>query len=593
MRIIKGVFGAASVTGLIFGLTGCSGSSSSSGDVLNVSGVLNLGVGSQSIQKVQTLAVSEDSVSAMSVNLASYKVSCATTTAPVQTATATVNSDGSFTVTIPGATGQPLACFLVDSQGNKAADFLIADSSKKDLNGNAQTSSTTSFKKDANLGTINFDPNAGEVTVPATNIASVVAPVTVTASQVFDPTGAWTIGAVDFTLPSGAKGPCSGGGNQCHGPTSGQDIYLKLWKGVQTSDNSGVYGLQVWQGQNQFTTCGSKIGLTTAMKTALGVDFSSYGNTVDDVFSIASSVPAFADPISNTTSDVTLTDGWKMSTAKTLYQMTPDCGPKDITIGGTTYSNAWVCGPDSTNNSYQAQLGGGCSDSSGNPVNVNDWSGIQCNAPTTDSNGIQSSSCTGTASVNNQSISVSCTNKWAIVNGSGSVIANGVFDWSKLAQIPAGTSCSDNTKFTGASEALKIAQLQCYANYYWQSGMEQVNACLPRVDMDWSAVLAANFAKVDQVRPQGLIFFEKYQPFSDGTGGSMMTRQEHYDGVQVGSSWVNCHVVEVGGLNIKKVSDTKLLATYQSSTITTSILKPACLAKFAGARETYMFYLNK
>jgi len=74
----------------------------------------------------------------------------------------------------------------------------------------------------------------------------------------------------------------------------------------------------------------------------------------------------------------------------------------------------------------------------------------------------------------------------------------------------------------------------------------------------------------------------------------LLTRQEHYQGVNVdGTSWVNCRVVEVGGLSVKKISATKLLATYQSSLITTSTTKPACMAAFNGTRETFMFYLNK
>ncbi|MDG0817656.1 hypothetical protein [Bdellovibrio svalbardensis] len=580
---------------MVFGLTGCSGgsSSSSSGDALNVSGVLSLGNSAQGLEKVQSFAQLEEAVSAMSVTLSSYKVSCSTNTTPVQTATASVGSDGSFNVSIAGATGQPLTCFLVDSNGNKAADFLISDSSKKDLNGNAETKSTTAFKKDANLGTIDFDPNAGEVTVPASNISSVVAPVTVAAAQVFDPTGAWTIGAVDFSLPNGTKAPCDSNDNTCHGPPSGQAIYLKLWKGSVIADSSDIYGLQVWEGQNSFSTCGSKIGLTPAMKTSLGVDFSANGGA-DSEFSFASSVANFADQISSQTGTVNLTDGWKMDTAKLQYDMMPNCAPHDVTIAGTTYSNAWVCGPDNSSN-YQAQLGGGCSDANGNPVNLNDWSGITCGSTSTSTSGIKTMSCSGNANINGTVKAVTCTNKWAVTDASYAVDANANFNWNDLnaSKISSGATCASIAN-GASSEALKIAQLQCYSQYYYQSGMERANACLPKVDMDWSATTAANFAIVDKIRPQGLIFFEKYSPFVDGTGGSLMTRQEHYEGVNVnGNSWVNCRVIEVGGLNIKKISATKLLATYQSSTITTSLTKPACLAKFNGARESYMFYLNK
>ncbi|WP_374079438.1 hypothetical protein [Bdellovibrio bacteriovorus] len=591
MKNAKRILQLCLVPAMGWSLSACTGSGGGSSlEALDVSGILSLGNSSQGLEKMQGLE--KDDFSTMSVNLALYKVTCATTTTPIQSATASVAADGSFTVSIVGAKGQPLSCFLVDADGDKAADFIISDSSKKDLNGNSETTSTAAFKENANLGTINFDPNAGEVTVPKTNIASVVDSTPAAAAQVFDPTGSWTIGSVDFTPPSGVKSPCAMNDQTCHGPPAGQAIYLKLWKGLVTADSSDIYGLQVWEGASSFSTCGSKIGLTSAMKTSLGVDFSANG-AADSEFSFASSVPNFLDQITSQTGTVNLTDGWKMSTATTQHDLHPNCAPHDISVGGVVYSNAWVCGPD-TNSLYQANLGGGCTDSTGTPVNLNNWSGIQCST-TTDANGIKTNSCSGNATVDGQSKAVTCTNKWVVTNSSYVVQPNGNFDWTSFSssKIASGATCASIAN-AGSSEALKIAQLQCYSEYYYRSGMERANACLPRVDMDWSSTTSANFAVVDKIRPQGLVFFEKYAPFPDGSGGSLMTRQEHFEGVNVdGTSWVNCRVIEVGGLTVKKVSDTKLLATYQSSTITTSITKPACLAKFNGTRESYVFYLTK
>lgn len=582
----------------VLALAGCGGGGSlASGDALNISGVLSLGNSSQSIEKVLAIvqARSEESVSIMSVDLSQYKVSCSTNSAPIHTAIASVASDGSFSVNIEGASGQPLSCFLVNANGDKAADFLISDSSKKDLNGNSEVSNQAAFKSNASLGTINFDPNAGEVTVPKSNIASAVANVATTATDVFDPTGSWTITAVDFTLPKGTKSPCTGGGgHNCDGPPDGQAIYLKLWKGAMISDNSDVYGLQVWQSQGQFNTCGGKIGLTNQIKNDLGVDFSANVGA-DTTFTFANSVSNFTDQVAGgAPQTVNLTDGWKMDIATSQHEIMPKCSPHDVTISNVTYANAWVCGPDD-NNRYQANLGGGCKDSNNNPVQLNDWSGMVCDQVVTSASGIKTSSCTGDKSIDGQLKTITCTNKWAVTDNTYAVQTGVEFNWSALnaSKISSGVSCASIAN-GGSSEELKIAQLQCYADYYWRSGMEQANACLPRVDMDWSATTSANFAMVDKIRPQGLIFFEKYKPLPDGSGGSLLTRQEHYAGVNVdGTSWVNCRVVEVGGLSIKKVSATKLLATYQSSLITTSTTKPACLAAFNGTRETFMFYLNK
>lgn len=592
----KTMFWALSALAMGALVSGCSNpSDDATTSPLAVTGVLSLSNTSSSLmqQKLGLQSISEEDLLSQSADLTQYTVSCATTTAPIKTGTGSVAADGSFSVNIDGGANQPMSCFLVDASGNKAADFLISDSSKKDLNGNAELSTTATFKDNASLGTINFDANAGEVTVPAANIASVLATTAPASASVFDPTGAWTIGAVDFTVPSGVKAPCASGDQSCKGPPEGQAIYFKLWKGLNSSDSSDVYGLQLWQSQSNYTSCGEKIGLTSAIKTQLGVDFSGNGSA-DDVFSFATSVASFSDSITNTTGTVNLTDHWKMDTAKTQWDIIPNCGPHDVTIGSTTYANAWVCGPDSSSY-YQVQLGGGCTDSSSNPVNLTDWSGITCGSSSTDADGVQSMSCSGTASISGVSKAVTCTNKWAVTNASYVVQPNASFNWNDLngSKIASGTTCS--TIANGASaESAKIAQLQCYANYYYQSGMSNSSACLPKVDMDWSATSSANFVKVDEIRPEGLIFFEKFNPFADGSGGTMLTRQEHYEGVQVnGNSWVNCRVIETGGLSFKKVSDTKMLATYQSATITTSLTKPACMAKFTGSRETYLFYLTK
>lgn len=569
--------------------------SSSSGSSLNITGLIDV---SNSSQSMSIDALTEDAVSAQNVVISDYTVTCATATTPVLYGTGAVGSDGSFSVNIIGGAGQPMSCYLVDAAGDRAADFLISDSSSKDLNGQNQVSGTATFNADANMGSITYDPNSGEVTVPSTNIAGVLDTAAVTGT-LFDPTGSWTIGAVDFTLPSGVKGPVAsscnqGGGSECNGPPSGQAIYMKLWKGIKTADSKDIYGLQLWNSESQATSCGNKIGLTSTIKTSLGVDFSANG-AADDVFTFATSVANFHDNITNLTGTVNLTEYWKMDTATSQYNINPNCGPHDVTIGGIIYSNAWVCGPD-LNSYYQVQIGGGCVNSSTNvPVQVTNWSGINTCTSSEDANGIKTNTCSGTTSVNSVSTAVTCTNKWAVTNASYAVLPGANFNWNDLnaAQIPSGTLCS-SASFTG-SVAKEIAQNQCYANYYWQSGFErESNTCLPKIDMDWSATTAADFVKVDKIRPNGLVFFEQFKPFSDASGGTMVTRQEHYAGVQVdGNSWVNCRVIDMGGLTIKKISDSKMIATYQSSQVTTSLTKPACLAKFTGARETFVFYLTK
>lgn len=581
------------------GLSGCSGlgSGSSGSSALSLSGTLSLAATSSSLSVMGSSKalynlgkISDDYVSVLTIDITTYTVKCVTTTPPIETGSGSIASDGKFTVSISGAKNQPIACYLVDAGGTRQADFIISDASHTDLNGQNQVSGTASYTKDASLGTVSFDPNSGEVTVPKANISAALASEVASTTTVFDPSGVWTIGVLDFSLPAGVNGPCTG--QNCKGPPDGQALYLKMWQGLKTSDSSKVFGLQLWESAAKASTCGGKVGLTSAIKSSIGVDFSANG-AADSPFVFASSVSSFHDQVSGTTGTVNLTNNWKMNTATTQWNITPNCGPRDISIGSVNYTNAWMCGPDS-GAKYQAQLGGGCQDSSGNPVNLENWGAITCGAMTVSSEGIREVNCSGTATINSTPTAVTCKNKWAVTDSSFSVLtSSGVnFDWSSMTQIPTGTPCSSISTATNSSQ---IAQLQCYAAYYDRSGMRQESsACLPQIDMDWSASSAANFVKVDDIRPSGLIFFEQFMPLSDGTGGSMVTRQEHFDGVHVnGDSWVNCRIVETGALSIKKISATKMLATYQESTVTTSTSKPACLAHFTGERKTFMFYLNK
>ncbi len=570
-------------------------SSSSTSTAIVVSGKINVSAGSQKAR-----AFDSEKLSALTVNLSSYSVTCATLTPPIQTGTAAMDSSGNFSINIPDSNGQPMSCHMVDATGVSVGDFLLTDSANKDMNGHDSVSSTIALHGNADLGTVNYDPDAKEVTVPKANVSSSLVD-TSTVATVFDPTGAWTISAADFTLPPGVASVCTGGGggggNNCDGPPAGQTIFMKLWKGAVVSSGADVYGLQLWENQASFNTCGGKVGLPAAQQTAIGVSFSQQGTANAD-FSFATSVNGFADLANNNIlTNINLTENWKMSNAKSQYNIQTACGPHDLTVGGVNYANSWRCGPDPTHsNHYQYQLGGGCFVSgTTTPINVDNWGNINCGAAVEDApTKVVTSTCTGTFTPSGgSSTAVTCSNKWVITDSSDVPLSNGAFDWTALngSQIPSGTLCSSG--LFPNTPAGDIARLQCYSNYYWQSGMSHnSNACMPRVDTDWSASTAADFVHVD-FRPSALVFFDQYRPNTDGNGGQILTRQERYNGVNVNGSWINCRVIESGGLSFKKISPTKLLAIYQSSSISTSTSKPACMAEFAGSHKMFMFYLNK
>jgi hypothetical protein len=583
--VIVFTFGAAA-------FSSCSKSSSdapASSSAISVSGTLSTTTTAAfSVSDMHPYAENGDSIN-NSLAVTDYTAVCATTTSPVLYGTGTVGADGKFSVSIVGGAGQPMSCFLVDSAGDKVADFLVEDTASKDLNGKSERTSTMTPSGNLDMDTVTFNPDTGEATFPKSNISTEIS--TTVASSVFDPTGAWTIGSVDFTLPSGVKALCTQAqedAHTCNGPKDGMTIYMKMWTGTKTTGGDAVYGLQLWQSQASYNTCGGKVGLSTAQKTSIGVDFSANG-AADAEFTFPSSV-TFNDSIVGGTSSPTLTDNWIMSTAVTQYDLFPGCeSVASVTLDSKVYTNAWRCGPDG-NGRYNIGLGGGCTDSAGKKVQVSNWTGISCpGGPTTISAGIYSQNCSGNTTISGVSTAVTCTNKWAVVNSSNVPLAAVSFDYNSMTKIASGVLCTDATL-----NPYPMARLRCQADYYYRSGLsESRDNCMPRVNMDWSATSATDFIHKD-FRPSGLVFFEQYKPFGDGSGGAMTTRQEHYDGAQVGGNeWVSCAVIDTGSLNLKKISDSKMLATYQSSVVTSSTAKPACLAKFSGKKETFVFYITK
>jgi hypothetical protein len=551
----------------------------------------------------KTTSIPEEQVVGSAINLATYKVACVIATTPPTFATSAVDASGNFSISIPNGTGQPMSCSLIDSNDTKVADFLIADSSTKSMDGSSTSyTNSATYKSDAALGTINYDSNAGEVTIPKSVIASLIDTSAATAPA-YDPTGLWTVKGIDFTLPKGAVGPCATGGDNCNGPVIDQPLYMKRWDGKRTADQSAVYGLQLWQSQATAKQCGDGttpfVGLSTSEKTAFGVDFSANA-AADAQFNFPTTIAAssgFKDGANGDSQNaVTLTarggitePAWQMSTATTRYQYTTGCGMKDLTKSGVTY-HAYACGPDNAAH-YMFNITGGCVNTSTSaPVQVSDWTGITSCTNTIDaSTGIRSNVCTGTSG----STAVTCTNTWLISTdaaGATPDLNNGDnFNWGTggMTTVAQGTACS-----SGALGALD--KLKCYSDYYWSSGLSNYSgACVPKIDTDWTATTAAAFINVNY-KPNGLIFFEEYKPFADGSGGTLTSRDTQFRGVQVSSNnYVSCQVIDTGALTLRKVSATKILAQYQSSQITTNTNKPACQAAFTGARKTFVFYMTK
>lgn len=556
--------------------------------------------------------IGEGPMASAAVDLSTHTLHCATSDIPPVEATGKIKSDGTFSIEIAGGVGKALNCNVLDSTGEAIASMLLSDSSNKDMNGNAQVNGSPAVSAAVTkLGAVNLDLTTGDVVVPASQVvdgngvsALVKGASIAAAGTPFDPTGLWQIKAVDFTLPKGVKSVCPAThdeNNDCNGPPADAKLYLNRLKGVAVSDGSAVFGMQVWHDEaqvqdpkGQMDSCGAMTGLSAADAAKAGVDLSAYG-AKNGAFAFATSI---TDPKTN--SAATVANGYQLSTATANYSMKA-CFPKAITSGGTTY-NAFVCGPDTAGNGspggrYNAGLGGGCVDSAGKSLSKMDWSKVNWNGSCTMSagsvTGFYKSVCTATY---DSTSTITCTNEFGVfsdaalataVNGSNGNPA--AFNYSGLSDVmTAGANCS-----TVTDDLMKV---RCYADYY-QQNVRGSTGCLPRVDMDWSATTAADFAKPN-FRPNSLVFMEKLN-YSDANTASMLTQQTQHWGVKVQNSsgqdqWVNCGVVEKGGLFFTKQSDTKILATYISATSTTSTDQPACVgASWNGQKDKFFFYLVK
>ena len=475
---------------------------------------------------------------------------------------------------------------------------MTSDAAHTDMNGNPTTQSTVAFTASADLGSIAYDPATGKATVPVENIQAAVAP-TPSASEVYDPSGEWTIAAVPYDLPKGYSALCAQNSQNCNGPPAGQLISLKQYRGVLSSDETTpVFGLQIWQGgEASRLACGTNIGMTHAEALAVGVDFSSTG--AEGSFTYASSVTI------NGTSHA-LTNDYQIAGASSQYSFQLGCGSQTITVGGVSQLG-WVCtgkAVDGTTSLYQASAGGGCVSAATNkPVEINgSWtvdSGPNACSSVDLGGGFSLQTCHGT--YNSQAIV--CTNEFGVFSNSSLSSGSAVvysssntatqFDWSSLTQIAQGTACDDSS-FSGHD----LQQAQCYVQYFQQNVDEHGSACLKRIDTDWSASTVANFIRKGN-NPRSLVAFNEFHPDPSGKGGAMRMEQTQIQGIQSASchGYTPCNTFEVDEFSYKKLDSKTLLATYQSTTIATDTSKPDCVAHFGsagnGSVQKFVFYLKK
>lgn len=520
---------------------------------------------------------------------------CVTFTVPPAAGTATVGSDGSFSVTISGASGKKLGCFITKAADSSVLGTLVfADSSESSLSGGSSTSDSMSFEGEIKFGAIVFDPVSGKATVDVAKISGTVKNDAVAAGAAFDFSGNWQIKGIptaDLTAEekkSFSVSVCAAGSNNgpsgCHGPSEGEKIHLKRVVGKK-GDND-AYAMMVWASNDIFTACGSKLGETYAdLKTMTkGIDFS--GSGIAEGKFVFSSTVSYTDQAGTAHTNVALTDGWKLADAKVEWEQ-KDCGPVTLADG----KRGWKCTDGSGN--YQIHLGGGCT-SDGKPIEIKDWSkvtGQSWSCAAKDSAGYRTCTSTGTY----DSKTIKCSNTDGTFTSTGAITDS--FNWSTVAVIAAkDTLCSSVNTATNRG---KLVQLQCYSNAYWRSGLERSTGgyCLRDIRTNWATEDPAQFLSASD-DPRGLHIANLFKYSSDGNSGSLYDESEEFEGVEVSDGtnkqYVPCRILQKGSLKVAKVSDTRMKVNYSSTAINLSTESTACAAKFTGtAAENFLFYLDK
>ena len=516
------------------------------------------------------------------IALSDLTMACVTLSVPPIAGSGAIDSAGAFSVSMVGGSGKKFGCFILDSLSEVLGSLVFEDTAKKGIDGSSKKDTGIALTGGStSLGAITLNLETGEAVVPVANITT--KDTTTGASAVTDITGTWVFSNY-ADRPASYEGVCAQNDQDCDGPPEGWTAYLRMVTGVEPGTSRPAYGLMMWESLAAFQACGSNLGTTYAELAANGVDFTNSGTAEGD--------HTWATTVTIDNSSQTVTDGWKLSGATAQWTIQTGCDSFEF-----RGQRVWRCLAGGV---YSFSLGGGCVDANDNPVMVNDWSNISTctnytpEAPFTDFSGNR---CTGTAN----SVAVTCSHADAkSVNADGSTINNALnFDYSQVAQIAQGTSCS------GISDPL--AQAKCYSEYYWRKlgggpNGGSSSACLKQIQTNWDASTVAEFITVDD-KPNSL----QIANFADVSGGTItvLDEKEDYRGVQAGNNWVNCKFKSKGVFSATVVSATELLGTYADQMALVDLDKPACVAfmKDQGAEENaaggwqmakqYMFTLDK
>lgn len=621
-RMLRSAILGSSALAMTITVIGCSsGSSSTSATVssadVTISGTLNSTSSMMSTLSSRGLDSTEALLTRMSSRAASTAstIYCVTFSSSPSAGIGAIGSSGEFSLTIANAAGKMIGCFVRDASNLPIGTIVFKDSTKKSMSGEDAGNDGLTLSGTVNLGTIIFDTATGiaEVDVSTITTSSGTPPSLITnvGSDAFDPTGTWTMAQYDGELPEGFDGVSPSCGGMGDGPCAGMTLYLKRVAGTDQTSGFSRYGMMVWQTETAFQDCGSSLPDSFAnILSSSGIDFR--GSDVNEGPFI------FTPSVSVGGSTVNLTDDWKPANA-TINWVEGNCFP-----GSYQGRNVFICEDPATTPLFGVkkvvQLGGGCSDSSGTPIKLEGgvtWG--SSTPPQISSAGIRTRSMSG--SYNSSPITCSFQEIW--LNASDQVIMTAEseshrFDWSSAntppskgnnvpgscsAAVTAGDSCECYGTDGTNSERRRLAALRCYAQAYYNMGVEQAirqsnTGCYRDVRTNWSATTPSEFVLDTGMKKPSSMFVGNELIYSDANTAKLYDRQTEYRGVQVesdsGSNWIPCRVENLTSLSFNKINDNKILVTFAQNTKNASVDQDACVAEFGEGRlEQFMFYLVK
>ncbi len=585
--------GAASVLAGFALVLGCAKTESDSGSsaTVGVSGTINA-VTSSAFSKATDFALLE----APSIfSIVGYKIQCSTMDDPPQVVTAAINSDGTFS--LEGVPPNSVGCQILDSSGTPVAPIVLSDSSEKDMKGKSKTVSRVQLAGDANLGSITFDTDAGTASATISNsLRSAMSSSAV--SDPFDFTGSYTMQKFDGTLPDGYVSACTAAeqsGGNCHGPSEGESIYIKMMTGksftpdstcaaaVQagtltsggtcggTTGTDNKYAIEVWKSQTQWATCGSKLGFSYAEAKGYGsIDLSSSG--INEGTHTWSTVDGASHAI---------TDGWKFANATAPYSM-QNCESVQVgSLGG------WKCYDNvASPATYQVNLDvGGCKTAAGVPVSNINWSNVNWSGAGYTTSNYDTVNYPGyTKSVSTPTYNgatITCTNVFGtFLQSNNSATSNSNFSYSNVSNIVTQNSLCSSINITGSTRK-ELAQLQCYANGLWNNSairtqVDSGNLCLRKVRANWGATDPAKFLEDHgPIKAEGQHVAELFD-YTSKNSGTFRMREDDYRGVQNGNSYTTCHLENAITISVKKRSDGNLNLEFISEVKDLDGAVPAC-----------------